>query len=51
MGQLAQARLAAETVGSLARDLLRRRLDGQWIGTDADLHQRFTARLRKAVTG
>ena len=51
MGQWADARNAAETVGRLAPDLLQRRLDGQWIGTDAAVHQRFTELLRKAMTG
>lgn len=51
MGQWAEACTAAGTVGRLAPDLLQRRLGGQWIGTDAAVHQRFTQLLRKAMTG
>ena len=51
MGRWAEARTAAQTVGRLAPDLLQRRLDGRWIGTDAGVHQRFTELLRKAMTG
>lgn len=51
MRQAAEARTAAETVGRLAPDLLQRRLGGQWIGTDAAVHRRFTELLRKAMSG
>lgn len=49
LGDVAGARSAADMVRQLAPDLLQKRVDGQWLGTDAAIHRRATALLREAA--
>jgi len=49
VGDLAGARAAADTVRRLTPNLLESRMRGEWLGSDAWLHARNTALLRKVL--